>query len=66
MKYKGGSWSAEKEWGVIVKKSGVPEGTATQWYIFTAAADAQTQLLGYDSSAKAIVGWHFVKKACPF
>jgi hypothetical protein len=66
VKFKGGSWSADKDWGVLVNRNGVPSGSATQWYIFTEAADAQTALLGYDSSANAIVGWHFVKKTCPF
>ena len=70
-KYKPGSFGAgstmpQGEWGVIVKRNGTPEGTTTQWYVFSESADAQLQLLGYDSAANKIIGWHFTKQsACP-
>ena len=56
-------------WGVVVRKSGVPEGTTTQWYVFTSILDAQTQLLGFDSAAPdgaQVMGWQFNKRACPW
>jgi alpha-tubulin suppressor-like RCC1 family protein len=54
------------KWGVIVRRSGTPEGTSTMWYVFTAPLDAQTVLLSYDSASNSIIGWHFQKKACPW
>ena len=70
-RYKGGPFGsagpiAEGEWGVISRRSGAPEGTATQWYVFSETADPQLQLLGFDSTANRIIGWNFVKAtACP-
>ena len=70
-KYKAGYFGSAKtlakgEWGVIVRHDGVPEGTATQWYVFSESADAQLQLLGFDSTKPGIIGWHFTKQsACP-
>lgn len=64
----GGSTTVQEgQWGVIVRRSGIPEGTDTQWYVYTAPADAQTQLLGYDAATGEIMGWNFVKSSsCPW
>lgn len=54
-------------WGVIVRSSGVPEGSETQWYVFTGPADDQTKLLGFDSDSNQIINWNFDKQAsCPW
>lgn len=54
------------KWGILVKKNGTPEGTATQWYVFTAPLDAQTRLMGFDSSKNAFSGGNFLKGSCPW
>ncbi len=55
------------KWGVIVRRSGAPEGTSTQWYVFTAPLDPQTVLLGYDSTTNRILHPGFEKRSsCPW
>lgn len=55
------------KWGVIVRRSGQPEGTSTMWYVFTAPLDPQTVLMGYDSSSNRILNGDFEKRSsCPW
>jgi hypothetical protein len=71
----GGSTVTEwGKWGVPLRKAGNAEGNdnGTQYYVFTASADPQTRILGYDATLDAIVGWEFThvtsteRNACPW
>lgn len=65
----GPSSSGPAEWGVLVRRDGTPEGTATQWYVYTDAADDQTKILGVDTGAPGgtqIMGWQFRRQGCPW
>ena len=54
-------------WGAMATTTGGFYPNPTQWYIYTAQADDQTKLLGYDSSSKQVVGWSFTKEgSCPW
>ena len=49
-----------------MRGNGTPEGSATQWYVFTETVDDQLKLLGYDSATNQIIGWNLVRQsACP-
>lgn len=70
-RFKGGlgggpSTTASGEWGVIVRRSGVPEGSESMWYVFTEKLDAQTRLLSFDSVNNRVINWNFTKRACPW
>lgn len=56
------------KWGVLVKKSGIPEG-GSQWLVFTDKADPQIRGLSVEMSTDppTIVGWSFTRRAtCPW
>jgi hypothetical protein len=59
--------TASGRWGAIAASNGAFYPNPTQWYIYTAQADDQTKLLGYDSGTNQIVGWSFTKEgSCPW
>ncbi len=56
-------------WGLIVRRSGVPEGPENAQYLFTSNLDAQTQLLSFDStrSDDVVNNYAFQKRSsCPW
>lgn len=57
--------STTGKWGVLVRKSGVPEGDP-MWRVFTTGVDPQSSLLTDKSSTKQMVvgGWR--KSLCPW